>query len=432
MQGYLTRRAVVARSLAMLSGFAAMPLLDGVGYNVAVAEAASSTSQQTNANRAVAAYNAMQQYLYVHDGTSLYLESYPSSGGNKYSFLWPFTRAMVGTLALAGVPSALVAGTSYSSAVQDRFAGLEQYWDAAANPPAYDSYVISQGGGDKYHDDNAWVSLAFIEQYRMGLPVASSEPAPLNRAEQLFTFARSGWDTNSGDRDAGGIFWVQQRVGAGLTNHDRGTGATGGGAELGFHLHLLTGSSSYDGDGTVAARPKSLGASNMMNWIDKYLQSSTVAGLYNNSLNNRGIDTNLWSYNQGVMIGANVLRYELTRGSPYVNAAVTIASKALSYYGNFEGQPPSFNVMLFQNMLMLYPYAGSALQNSMLQAMQSYADWAWNNTSARDPNTNLFYFNDAGQPVLGTGQAAQLRDQGAMTQLYALLAWNAGDYGKLT
>jgi len=154
---------------------------------ITVAEAASSTTQQTNANRAVAAYNAMQQYFYVNNGTSLYLESYPWTGGNKYCFLWPFTRALVGTLALAGVPSSLVGGTSYTSAVQDRFTGVGQYWDGAANPPAYDSYVISQGGGDKYHDDNAWVSLAFIEQYRMGLPVASSEPVPLNRAEQLFT-----------------------------------------------------------------------------------------------------------------------------------------------------------------------------------------------------------------------------------------------------
>jgi hypothetical protein len=64
--------------------------------------------------------------------------------------------------------------------------------------------------------------------------------------------------------------------------------------------------------------------------------------------------------------------------------------------------------------------------------MQSYADWAWNNTSARNPRTNLFYFNDAGQPAGGTGQAAQLRDQGAMTQLYALLAWTSSNYGKLT
>jgi glycosyl hydrolase family 76 len=431
MSGELTRRALIARGAALVAGTAAVPLFGDLP-GITAAEAATTTTQQTNATRAVAAYNAMQQYFYVNDGTSLYIESYPLTGSNKYSFLWPFTRALVGTLALAGVPTSLAGSTSYISAVQDRFTGLGQYWDGAANPPAYDSYVVSQGGGDKYHDDNAWVSLAFIEQYRMGLPVASGEPAPLNRAEQLFTFAKAGWDANPGDRDAGGIFWVQQGTGAGLTNHDRGTGATGGGAELGFHLHLLTGMSNYDGDGTVAARPKSLGATNMMNWVSKYLQSSTVTGLYNNSLNDRGIDTNVWSYNQGVMLGANLLRYELTNSSTYLNNAVAIADKALSYYGNFEGQPPSFNAMLFQNMLALYQYAGSTLQSSMQSAMQSYCDWAWNNSSARDPNTNLFYFNDAGQPVLGTGQAAQLRDQGAMTQLYALLAWNSTEYSRLT
>jgi hypothetical protein len=134
------------------------------------------------------------------------------------------------------------------------------------------------------------------------------------------------------------------------------------------------------------------------------------------------------------MIGANVLRYQLTSNTSFLNTASAIASKALSTYGNFQGQPPSFNVMLFQNMLQLYPYASSSLQTSMLQAMQSYADWAWNNTAARNPRTNLFYFNDAGQPVGGTKQSppAQLRDQGAMTQLNALLAWPSSNYGNLT
>jgi hypothetical protein len=63
----------------------------------------------------------------------------------------------------------------------------------------------------------------------------------------------------------------------------------------------------------------------------------------------------------------------------------------------------------------------------IISAVQSYGDWAWNNTSARDPKTNVFYFNDTGQPVRGTGQAAQVRDHGAMTQLYAILAWNSSD-----
>ena len=157
------------------------------------------TTQQTNANRAVAAYNALQKYFYVPDGTPLYRETYPWSGGNKYAFVWPFSRALVGTLALAGVPTNLTGGTSYVSAVQDRFTGLANYWDAFARLPAYDSYVVSQGGGDRYHD-NAWVSLAFIQQYRMGLSTS------VDRAEQLFTYAQSGWDPNPADPDVGGIF----------------------------------------------------------------------------------------------------------------------------------------------------------------------------------------------------------------------------------
>ena len=177
-----------------------------------------------------------------------------------------------------------------------------------------------------------------------------------------------------------------------------------------------------------------LGATNMMSWINAYADSSkSGTGLYWNAIRADGsVDTNLWTYNQGVMIGANVLRYQLTANNSYLTQAVAIANNALSQYGNFEGQPPSFNVMLFQNMLMLYPYASASLQSAMLQSMQSYGDWAWTNTSARSSTTNLFYFNDAGQPVGGTGQAAQLRDQGAMTQLYALLAWSPSDYSKLT
>jgi hypothetical protein len=339
----------------------------------------------------------------------------------------------VGTLALAGVPSSLTGGVSYVDAVTNRFTALGQYWDNGANPPAYDSYVISQGGGDKYYDDNAWVSLAFIQQYRMGLTTS------LTQASTLFTFAKSGWDTNATNPDPGGIFWVQQGSGAGLTNHDRATGSNGGNAELGFHLHLLTGNATCDGDGRVAASPASLGATNMMNWVNMvwhntYLDSSkNGTGLYRNAVHINGtVDTNLWSYNQGVMIGANVLRYQLTNNGIYQTNAVAIANKALSYYTYFEGQPPSFNAMLFQNLLELYPYAGSSLQANILQTMQSYGDWAWNNPSTRDPSTNVFYFNDAGQPTLGTGQAAQLRDQGAMCQLYALLAWNSTNYGKLT
>jgi len=120
----LTRRLLLVRGAGLVASAVAIPFLTAGGQGVQLAEAAGLTTQQTNANRAVAVYNAMQKYFSVQDGTSLYRETYPWSGGNKYSYLWPFSRVLVGTLALAGVPSGLVGGTSYTSAVQNRFIGL--------------------------------------------------------------------------------------------------------------------------------------------------------------------------------------------------------------------------------------------------------------------------------------------------------------------
>jgi len=372
------------------------------------------TVQQTNADRAVAAYEAMQRSLLVSNATGLYRESEPWSG-NPYAYVWPFSRALVGTLALAGVPSTFLGAASFGHAVHDRVDGLARYWDGSARVPAYASYV---GSGDKYHDDNAWIALALIQHYRMGLS------SSLSRAEQLFTFARSGWHAVLSDPRPGGVFWVQQGIGFGRTNHDRGTGATAGGAELGLHLAELTGSRAYE--------PVAL---TMLNWVHEQLDSSgTGYGPFWNVVRRDGsIDTNLWSYNQGVMIGAHVVRHRLTGSASDLHLADGIARQTLNTFGNFIGHPPSFNAMCFQNMLMLHAATSDqTLQADILQAMQRYADWTWDPlTGARDPTTNLFSFTDAGQPAHGY-EPAKLQDQGAMVQLYALLAWNAGDYAKLT
>ena len=383
--------------------------------------------QESYAYRAVATYNAMQHWMYVSDRSSLYRETSPASG-NQYAYLWPFSRALVGTLALAGVPEhQLPDHADYRSAVADRLNGLTQYWHGRA----YDSYVVgSYGwGGDKYYDDNAWVSLALIQAYRMGFT------SDLKRCQQLFEFARSGWDSSTNSPDAGGVFWVQQRVGLGLSNHDRGAGATAGDAELGFHLYELTGSSAYAGDGEPVARPRALGAANMVNWVATYLDSSRagVGPFWNVVRQDGSIDTNVWSYNQGVMLGARLLQHRLSGELRRLAQAEAIAHQSLQTFGDFTRQPPSFNVMCFQNMLMLHAVSGDAtLKANMLQSMQRYADWTWDpQTGARDPANDLLYFTDSGRPARGR-QAARVQDQGAMLQLYALLAWDPANYDKLT
>src|SRR5665647_3292344 len=55
-------------------------------------------SQHRNVERALATYEAMQQYLYIDDGSSLYLERYPlASDDRTYSFEWPFSQAYIAT-----------------------------------------------------------------------------------------------------------------------------------------------------------------------------------------------------------------------------------------------------------------------------------------------------------------------------------------------
>ncbi len=385
---------------------------------------------QSHLERATAAYTAMQTTMYVSDGTSLYHETSPASGP-VYAYLWPFTRALLGTLALAGVRGE--PQQQYASDVHDRLRGLERYWDRLTFTPAYCSSVpgFFGSGGDKYYDDNAWVALALIQAHRMRL----STSTPLRRAEQLWKFAQKGWDTDRAAQIPGGVFWVQQRTGAGLTNHDRGTGATAGYAELAFHLHELTGSGAFDGDGDPIARPHALGALNMANWVARYVDRSErgEGPFWNVARPDGSIDTNLWSYNQGVMLGARMLQYRVSGDATCLDLAERIARQTLATFGDFRMHPPSFNVMCFQNMLLLCAEShDDDLQASMRQAMERYADWAWAPaTGARDPSTDLFYFADGGQPAYGR-QAARLQDQGAMVQLYALLAWSPDDYPKLT
>jgi hypothetical protein len=381
---------------------------------------------QSNLERAKAAYAAMQATMYVSDGTSLYRETAPPSGP-VYAYLWPFTRALLGTLALAGTSGE----QRFAADVQDRVSGLDRYWDRFTFSPAYCSSVpgFFGGGGDKYYDDNAWVALALIQHHRMGYSTS------LRRAEQLWRFAQTGWDTHRQARIPGGVFWVQQRTGAGLSNHDRGTGATAGYAELGLHLHELTGNAAFDGDGEPTARSRAIGAWNMVNWVAGYVDRSGngEGPFWNVARPDGSIDTNLWSYNQGVMLGARLLQYRVSQDTAFLDLAERIAHQTLQTFGDFSLHPPSFNVMCFQNMLMLCAESRDAeLTASMRRAMEHYADWTWDPaTGARDPSTDLFYFTDGGRPALGR-QPARLQDQGAMLQLYALLEWAPDDYAKLT
>jgi hypothetical protein len=358
------------------------------------------------ADRAVAAYNAQQKYLYVSNGTSLYRETYPRTG-NPYSYLWPFSQATAATVDVYGINPPRVS----INEVRNRYlGGLPRYWNSSTNPPGYDSYVRPPygSGGDKFYDDNAWVGLSLVRVYRM-----TGDTSALNQARAVFTLITYGWDTNESHVPLGGVFWTQAPW-----SRDRNTVSNAPSAELAFRLYQLTAEQSYLDWGVK-----------MYDWVNAYLRDPSD-GLYWDHLDTAGvIEKTKWSYNQGTMLGANVLLYQIhaKSGSPsagsFLQQAEGIARKSLDYYANvYFSQEPPFNAIYFRNLLALCAVTGdSVLKGRILSAAQAYADEAWGKNRA---SSNLFYFPAGSSP-------ARLQNQAAMVEILSCLAWSAAKYDLL-
>ena len=184
------------------------------------------------AARAARAYAAMQGRFRTRDG--LYRRDGRLHRPGTAAHLWPFSRALVATLDLAGIGDDLSGDFDADAAIAARLEALERYWDPSGDPPAYSSDVRgSASRRRRYYDDNAWVGLALVQLERM-----RPGSGYLERAEELFRFAASGWDRRAVP-NPGGVFWVEQGRGAGATNHDRNTVSNAPNAELGLHLAEL-------------------------------------------------------------------------------------------------------------------------------------------------------------------------------------------------
>ncbi len=331
--------------------------------------------------------------------------------------LWPFARAFVATLDMAGIPEAGTEGLDLRGLIAEHLEILERYWDPAGPAPAYCSDVSGASRrGDRYYDDNAWVGLALVQLERL-MPGSGW----LGRAGELFQFAVAGWDGQDG-----GVFWVEQGRGTGIRNHDRNTVSNAPNAELGLHVAELSAGGGAGQDGADA--PSAIGPLDMYRWVLDTLDASREgdapgSGLFWDKIRGDGsIDRATWSYNQGSMVGATVL---LARRHPedrdrYLGLAEAIARKALrKFAGAFEQQPAAFNAVFFRNLLLLHDASqDEELKSEMIDGMRAFADAAWN--EARD-RRDLFHLR--GLPTL--------LDQSAIVQVLALLAWDPASYGRV-
>ena len=350
---------------------------------------AGSTALSINQQEAAASYQALQQNLY--EAPALLYQGLPSNPCDPFSCLWPFTNAMAGTVYLAASPG----GRGYTADVLARSLGLLSYADlhetsptGTSQSPAFQSAVAPPRGpgGNTYYDDNAWTALDLIAAYRL-----TGNRIDLFVAQVLFNYVLTGWDTSRTDGCPGGVFWED------VSGSQRNTTANAGNAEVGLELYQLTKNAT-----------DLFGAAVMYQWVNTCLMSPD--GLYYDHVNAGGsVNTTFWSYNQGTMIGAGVLLYQITGNVGFLTTAEATAEAAVAYFGTgaaLQNQGPAFNAIYFRDLFVLNQVEANTAYGSEAQA---YATFMWTQRNA----SGLFLQNGNTNGVNGTAP---------MVEIYSLLA----------
>jgi hypothetical protein len=345
-----------------------------------------------DAQRAIATYQALQKNLYL----SAYQLYKPSDSTQQFGYLWDFVNGWAATDYVAAIPGA---GHRFDGDLRARDQGVLDYYDThetdpagQPQPPAYASGVLRPVDSHQptYYDDNAWVGLDYLREYQL-----THQRSDLVHAEGIFRFVVSGWDTRTTVACPGGVFWED------VANSSRNTVSNAPNAEVGLEIYRATHDSYYL---TWAKR--------MYQWVRGCLLDAN--GMYYDNLNDSGsVSTALWSYNQGTMIGAGTLLYQVTGDRGYLRQAEQTAAASVRYYGSgrtLYTQPDVFNAIWFRNLFAL---AAINHDPSYRRLAASYADTAW----LQDRQANGL-FND---PDAGGGESP-VNQTAPMAEIYALLA----------
>ena len=274
-----------------------------------------------SARAAGLAYAAMRRRFAFVDGR------YAASDSRHLSaHLWPLSQALTASLAFGSLP-----GPNAVAARADALrtvGALAQY----RSGQGYESVPVAERrrGGNLYYDDNNWIALDLLAVYRL-----SGKQAILRRAEGVFQFLVSGWDTEAGDACPGGVFWARSPL-----SQIRTTVSTANAALVALRLYQATGKRNY-----------LAWAQRMYGWVARCLAGRNR--LYYDDLDSLGnVSKQEWTYNQGAMIAAGGLLARATGQRTYLDQARASAKAALAHYAasGYKAEPPIFVAIFFGDL----------------------------------------------------------------------------------
>ena len=256
-----------------------------------------------------------------------------------YAALWPTSQVLAAAIGVAKLTHA----QADLARVRRIISSLRIY---ATSEGAYHARVIRSL---RYYDDDNWIALDLLDAYAL-----LHDSAYLNSAERVFAFLITGWDAQRG----GGIVWADG-------HSERPTVSTAPASTVAVRLFAISHQMWY-----------LAWAQRLYMWENANLRAPN--GLYYDDITADGrVNHDIVSYNQGVMIDANLALAQATHDIAYLNEArhiAAVAAIALPAPRHNRGTYAAFDAMYFQALAHLDAVSPGA---ASLGAAEDYVRWAW-------------------------------------------------------
>jgi hypothetical protein len=367
--------------------------------------------------RAAAAWDALVRNFAVPNTAGQYHGALGEPPG-KRAYVWAQAEIFHAALDLAQVAPDKKA---FEKIAEDAAAALADYKLTRPNGPwsnnpgtvttGYSPVPHSPKNSSRLRDDNGVTGLAFLQAaYQLKNPKHYRD-----LAAEIFPFYESGQKEN-----CCGVYWQEDDKAPNLA-----VSATGTDDEVALRLHLLLGSGEPN-----RQSPYRTFAERNAKWLDHALLANTgpLQGLYFNSWvidarqnPTRTGNVNEWmfNYNQGFVLGTDVLLFRITHDRKHLEHATALAKASLDYWSRERlwKEAAPFNAYFFRNLLVLDHYAPDPRYR---QYFAAYLDRVWQ--EGRDPTTGLLTAGGVGL-YTKPGDPPTVLNQAMFVQMFALFAW---------
>lgn len=343
---------------------------------------------------------AQETHNYVVGNLLTSYNSYENQPGSSTAYAW-----YNGSQIYADAAMTQEGDTRYAPYMNNTYAWMGNLWSYTPDGGYYAAANIdgSGAGGDQYVDDNSLIGLAYLDAYQVSSGTQQTDY--LNSAEAIANWLmQSGqWDSTYG----GGFWWNTQK-------QVKPTQSNGLAMQFFLRLYQITGQSYYQ-----------QWAISIKDWLECQMLGSN--GLYIWEIDSSGKQNINFTYDNAIMIEADLLYAQVLGDRSYITKAENIANSLNAVLWNSQTDVYEFNttdsrvnttwcVWASQSLIRLYQADGNA---TWLNYAQENIDFM--NTYLRNSTTGGYYDYVNSD---GTGLDTDIEgvDQAWMQRAQALMA----------